>query len=113
MNNYDMWKTTDVEGEEDTSFNEDVSQMMAELEKCPASVKCAAGMYDPEEYDHLDALEVAAHISDEWSAYIAERKRIQAKWMRELAKKEVEANRIRRRARSADVFANRLSNDEE
>lgn len=110
MNNYDMWKTTDSEGEEDAAFNESVSEAMDRFEKQQNTVRQVMGNYDSDEYDRLDYLEAKAHVSDEWSAYIAEKKRIQAKWMRELAKKEVEAERFRRRGSSADVFANRLQN---
>jgi hypothetical protein len=109
VNGYDKLTQDDFYAAE----SEAISVRLSWMEKDPAQVYQAMGEYDPEEYDLLDRLEVQAHISDEWSAYIEARKRIQAKWMRELAKRTEGFMQATRCAQTADLFANRLSRDEE
>lgn len=116
MSNYDDWKANDYEGEAWAAEQIAIGALLVELENDPDELRAALGSYGHEDYERLDELEIKAHLSDsdeDWGALTAERKRLMAAALLAKAKAHVIDKTLRRRGQTADLFANRLSNDEE
>lgn len=113
---YDNWKTRDPEGDAWQALSEAVSVRVAEMHKDPEWIEKALNEIDCDFTDEMMALRVEAHISDSiavhWAYVDFEKSRI-AQYLLKFAKAEIEGERYNRCARTADMFANRLSNDEE
>lgn len=116
MSNYDDWKASDPEGDVWVAQSIAIGALLAEWENDPSEVRAALGSYNPEDYDRLDELEIKAHLSgsdEDWDALTSERKRLMAAYLLKKATNQILDETLRRRAPTAKMFANRISNDEE
>ncbi len=108
---YDNWKTSDPEGDVWAAQNMAIGALLAEWENDPSELRAAIGSYEPEDYERLDELEIKAHLSgldEDWDALTAERKRLMAAYLLKKARSQVFDETAKRRASTADMFANWL-----
>jgi hypothetical protein len=116
VSNYDDWRASDPEGDVWVAQSMAIGMRLVRLENDPDELRAALGSYNPEDYDRLDELEIKAHLSgsdEDWDALTSERKRLMAAYLLRKATNQILDATLRRRASTAHMFANRLSNDEE
>lgn len=109
MSGYDN-ETQDMAG---VAVNEVISVRVAEMEQDPEWIEKALNEADCDFTDELMRLRVQAHITDVWGPLRAFECARVAQYLLKFAKAEIEGAYYTRRSQTADLFANRLSRDEE
>ncbi|MGO1069294.1 hypothetical protein [Lysobacter sp. CA199] len=88
---------------------EDVAAITAELLDDPTEIKAALGEFEPEDYDRLDELAVAAFRTGDWAAYTAEMTRALTAAFAARAQAQAEKRQRDSWAAAADGFADMLA----
>ena len=109
MNGYD----NETQGMVYLTLDEAISALVAHMHRMPDDIERALNEIDCDLTDELMAIRVNAHLTGNWEAYFAYESARVSEYLLKIAKRDVANYNNNRCAQTADLFANRLSRDEE